>query len=98
MPLEFDTEWDSTDHVPEPGGSDSEGSEAGGTLFKTQKDDGRKTVNSLKKKFHIGEDLKTLLGASSVLTLVLVFIAVGVCLSMCAFSFVCTFDYSPVPA
>ena len=62
VPLEFDTEWDSTDHVPEPGGSDSEGSDAGGTFFKNQKEDGRKTGNSLRKKFHIGEDLKTLLG------------------------------------
>lgn len=83
MPLEFDTEWDSTDHVPEPGGSDSEGSDAGGTLFKTLKDDGRKTVNSLKKKFHIGEDLKNLLGTYSVLT------PVFVLMSVCVFERVC---------
>lgn len=90
MPLEFDTEWDSTDHVPEPGGSDSEGSEAGGSFFKTQKDDARKTVNSLKKKFHIGEDLKTLLGTYSVLTSM--FIPECVCVS----ERVCRFDYPPV--
>ena len=86
VPLEFDTEWDSTDHVPEPGGSDSEGSDAGGTLFKTQKDDGRKTVNSLKKKFHIGEDLKTLLGTYSVLTSVFVFVLVCVSERVCLFT------------
>ena len=81
VPLEFDTEWDSTDHVPEPGGSDSEGSEAGGTFFKNQKDDGRKTGNSLKKKFHIGEDLKTLLGTYSALTSMCVRVCARVCTS-----------------